>query len=297
MSVQHLGGQCGIGGIMRLRFHCDKFVLQISGLLLLFIFLLESGAKAAPASTKASTSRRTREQSIREIPYKHLTPEARNRISAVVNRPSMFRRMPLSEIECDQEMYRLMIRKPEIVVNVWQLMGITKVTAKRIAPYLLDTSDGIGTSSKVELVYGTNDTHLFYCDGNYNGPLFRKPLKGKCVLLLKNHYHERNGKKLVSSRLDVFLQLDHFGADALTKTLHPLVGKSADVNFTETMKFLQRMSRTAAKNGPGMKTLAGRLTQVDAATRDDLGKIASRVFQENRARLSKAKKIAAAKKR
>ena len=227
-------------------------------------------ASGANIVGKAETSRAFREQAIREIPFKGLTPEAQKRIGAVVTKPSMFRRMPTSVIQCEPKLHQFLVRNPEVVINIWQLMGITKVTANRTGAFTLDTADGAGTTSSVELVYGTNDTHLFYCKGQYEGPLCRKPIQGRCVLLLKTgHRKTAEGTFNVTNRMDVFVQFDNIGMDAITKTLHPLLGRSADVNFTETMKFVERISQTAKQNGPGMERLAERLDKVAEPTRKE----------------------------
>ncbi|MCA9214966.1 MAG: hypothetical protein KDB27_17980 [Planctomycetales bacterium] len=232
---------------------------------------------------KAETSRTFRDQAIREIPFNGLTPEAQQRIAAVVTKPSMFRRMPVSVINCEPKLHQFLLRNPEVVINIWQLMGITKVTADRTGAYTLNAADGAGTTSSVELVYGTNDTHLFFCEGEYDGPLFKKPVQGRCVLLLKTgHRQLDDGDYSITNRMDVFLQLDHRGMDAITKTLHPLLGKSADINFTETMKFVERISSSAQNNGPGMERLASRLDKVQPPIRDTFSKHAMRIYTTQR---------------
>ena len=217
---------------------------------------------------KASSDRAARADAIRSIPFEQLTTDVQARITDIVHRPTIFRRMPIKVIDCDPELYRFLVRYPEVVVNIWQLMNITNVSLKRTGRYKLDAADGAGTVSTMELVYGTKDTHVIYCDGAYEGPLFRRPVKGRCVLLLKSGYVQtEEARTHVVNRLDVFLQLDHAGAEVLTKTLHPLVGRSADVNFLESTDFLQRISKTAERNGPGMQRLAFRLDNVDHAVR------------------------------
>ena len=241
-------------------------------------------ASAANIVGKAETSRAFRDQAIREIPFKGLTPAAQKRIAAVVTKPSMFRRMPVSVIRCEPKLHQFLVRNPEVVINIWQLMGITKVTADRTGTFSLDAADGAGTTSSVELVYGTNDTHLFFCEGQYEGPLFRKPVEGRCVLLLKTGHRKMNdGSYSVTNRMDVFVQLDHVGMDALTKTLHPLLGKSADINFTETMKFVERISQTARQNGPGMERLAERLDQVAEPTRQEFTQRTTSIYEQGQA--------------
>jgi hypothetical protein len=236
------------------------------------------GAAPAAAIESATTSRQARHDALASIPMHQLSAEAQARIAAVVQSASMFRRMPVNMIDCDWELHRFLIRHPEVVVNIWQLMGITKVTADRLGPYQLACADGAGTVTTLELVYGDHDTHLIYCNGSYDGPLFRKPLTGRCVLLLKSgHVRGADGSQQVTNRLDMFLQIDHAGVEALTRTLHPLFGRSADVNFLESMKFLQRISRTAERNGPGMCDLARRLEDVQPGLREDFAAVVARV--------------------
>ena len=192
-----------------------------------------------------------------------MTPEARQKISEVVQKPTLFRRMPTNVIDCDPQIYRFMVRYPEVVVNIWQLMGITKVTADRVGPYLLNAKDGVGTTTTIELIYGDQDTHLMYCEGRYDGPLFPRPLTGRCVLVLRSEYQQTpEQRSQVTNRMDVFLQIDNMAVDAVTRTLHPLFGKSADLNFVQSTQFLERISRTSEENGPGMTRLAQRLDNV-----------------------------------
>ena len=87
--------------------------------------------------------------------------------------------------------------------------------------------------------------------------------------------------------MDVFVQLDHVGMDAITKTLHPLLGKSADINFTETMKFVERISMTARQNGPGMERLSERLDKVADSTRAEFTKHTTTIFEQNQAILAR----------
>ena len=283
-----------VGGALFARF-AGHITFVVGGWRLvrwLSLFVLSYSAATLPAATtvgKASTTRATRESSIRDIPLDQLTPEARERIASVVSRPSMFRRMPVNVVECDPELYRYLIRHPEIVVNIWQLMGITKVSIERQGPYTFDATDGMGTVTRAELVYGTSDTHLIYCEGSYEGPLFPSRLTGRCVLLLKSGYHEKpDNRWQITNRLDVFLQVDHVGVDAITRTLHPLFGKSADVNFVESTKFLERICRTSEENGPGMQRLAKRLDKVEPDVRSRFSDLTSEVHQSAQQRLAAA---------
>ena len=231
--------------------------------------------------SKASTSRSTKEDAIRRIPFRSLSAPAQQRIAAVVKKPTMFRRMPITMIDCDPELHQFSIRHPEIIVSIWQLMGITKVTASRTGPYMLRCDDGVGTVTNMELIYGDNDTHVLFCEGAYEGPLFRKPLTGRCVLVLRSGAVKSSTGYKITNMMDVFLQVDHTGLDIFTKTLHPLLGKSADINFTESMRFVEKMSQAAANNGEGMQHMTDRLQDVDPEVRKNFRKVVANVNERH----------------
>jgi hypothetical protein len=226
----------------------------------------------------ARRSRAARKDAIGAIPFDQLTPEAQQRIGAVVSKPSVYRRLPIEVVDCDPTLYLFLVRNPEVVVNIWDLMGITQIDLKRTGPYTFEAADGMGTTSSAELVYGTDDIHLVYGEGVYDGPLLPKPVQGRCVLLLRSGYVPTQGGRVhVTSCLDVFLQLDNVAVDVVARTIHPLLGRTADMNFVQTVAFLGRISRNAERNGPGMKRLAQRLAKVDPAVRLRFAELAASV--------------------
>lgn len=281
------------------RTKCRRGLSSAAHLLLMSLWLCVGSAVIAEnvAISKATTSQAAREDAIRGIPFHRLSQNARTRINAVVRKPTMYRRMPINVIDCDPELERFLVRYPEVVVNVWQLMGITKITAERIAPYKLGCADGVGTITEMELIYGDRNIHVILCEGSYEGSLFRKPLTGRCVLVLKSGAVKTNfGRHQITNCLDVFVQIDNVAIDIFARTLHPLLGRSADVNFLESMKFLQRMSRAAERNGPGMQYLASRLHQVDDEVRAKFQQVVANVNERHVQRLSRAREKTAVRK-
>jgi hypothetical protein len=116
---------------------------------------------------------------------------------------------------------------------------------------------------------------IIYAEGFYEGPLLRSRLYGSCVLLLRSEYAEGDqGQMQITSRLDVFVKVDNAGVDLLAKTLNPLLGRSADSNFTESAAFLGKVSRAAEQNGPGVQRLAATLSNVDPAVRERFSDLA-----------------------
>ena len=232
---------------------------------------------------KAVTTREAREEAIRVIPWDDIkNDEAQRKLRSVVESPSVYRRMPKKTVDCDAGLYVFLLRNPEVVVNMWQVMGISNMTAQRTGPYTWKGNDGAGTQCDVELIYGSrnSDVHIIYGEGFYEGSLFKRRMSGRCVLLIRSGYSQ-DGRSRVASLLDMFLTVDNAGLDLVAKTLSPLVGGTADSNFAETAKFLGRVSLTAEKNGPKLEQLSAKLTKVQPEVREQFLQLTTEIYQRN----------------
>jgi hypothetical protein len=239
------------------------------------------GTASAAVPLISNASRAARDEAIRQMPLNMLAEPVRSKIQAIVDRPTLYRRLPPQTFLCEPNLYLFLIRYPEVVVNMWQLMGITRVKLQRTGPFKFDASDGAGTTSRVEIVYGTRQQHLLFAEGFYNGPLVPRRVTGRCVLLLSTGYsQDEQQQESVSHRLDVFVQIDNLGIEVIAKTLHPLLGRTADNNFVESTKFLSQVSRVVETNGTGVQRLATRLTNIDPAVRQKFAELASEINQE-----------------
>lgn len=243
-----------------------------------------AGSRAV-AHARKPNSKAQREQAISAIPFAKLNAPTQQKIRSVIDDCSVYRRLPIQVVHADPEMHLFLIRYPEVVVNMWELMGITKVQIRRVAPYLLHSSDGAGTVGTAELVYGDQDTHIIYGKGYYEGNLVRNRIDGECVLVLKTGYHKGDdGRTYVTNRLDVFVSIKNVGAELVAKTLQPVIGKTADHNFVESTKFLAQISQQAEINRVGMQRLAMRLQRVDAKIRQEFSRIADSAHDRARIR-------------
>ena len=232
-------------------------------------------ANAVTPASQANTSRQAREDAIRRIPFQMLDPKTRRKLSRVVSKPTIFRRLPTRTIECDPDMFVFLVRHPEVVVNIWELMGVTSVKVQRTGDYTMRATDGAGTTTNVELVYGSRNQHIIFAEGYYDGSMTRKRLTGRCVMLLTSDYKQDPTKAVrVINQLDVFLQLDNFGADLIARTLHPIMGRTADHNFFESSGFLAQLSTAAEQNSHGVQRLAQRLELVRPEVREQFAGLA-----------------------
>ncbi len=249
---------------------------------LLAVLSAMSSLQAAPPNRQATASRAAREDAIRTIPFAKLDPHKKAKISAVIANTSIFRRLPIQVTDCDPDLYLFLVRHPEVVVNIWSVMGISNVELDRKGPGSFRATDGAGTLGDIALCYSSHDTQVIYAEGQYEGTLFPKPLKARCVLVLKSGYlQETNNRYYVSSRMDAFIQLEQVGVELLAKTFQPLITKSADVNFIEPPAFLGNISRTAELHPRGMKRLASRLTGLEPEVRARFMELAAQAAERN----------------
>ncbi len=235
-------------------------------------------ATSSVVAQEGGSHRAWRDEAARAIPFQQLTPAAQNKVWEVVANPSLYRRMPSKAITCDPELYLFLLRHPEVVVNIWDLMGITQVSMARIGPDSVQAADGGGTHCVAHTLYRSRETHVLYAEGFYEGNLLKNRLTGTCVLLLRSAYAPGQGDEMViTTHLDVFVKVDNAGVDLLAKTLSPLMGKSADSNFVESAAFLGKLSQAAEQNGPGVQRLAEQLVAVDPAVRRQFGELATAI--------------------
>lgn len=272
-------------------------VLVVEGLILLSIaWLTPSGAPAdapatsevAPARTRApsdspkvSTGRAVQHSAIQAIPLDKLDPASRAKVATVISNVSLFRRLPIEVFPCDPQLYLFLLEHPDVVVNIWQVLGISRLSMQQTGPAEFRLADDAGTTGTVQLLYRDQNTHVAYAEGSYRGPLFGKPIHGRVLIVLKSGYIGRSGGRYyVTSRLDAFTQIDELGAEIITKTIQPLVGKAADANFSQTAAFVSTLSRTAEVNRNGMQRLARKLSQVQPEVRDQFAQIADQIAQK-----------------
>ncbi|MEZ6134163.1 MAG: hypothetical protein R3C53_04540 [Pirellulaceae bacterium] len=258
---------------LRVRILCAGLVALLGGQNADFSY-----GQLADRQLEGESSREAKADAIRSVPFNRLNAATSDLIREVVERPSFFRRMPSQQIECDPQMFTFLVRRPEVMVNIWELMGITQVSTKRTTPYSFLADDGAGTTAKCDLVYGDENLHIYYGNGIYDGSMTPRKMRGRCVCILQSRDAKQpDGQTHVAGTMDVFLKLDNLGADLVTRTLGPFVGKTADYNFVETAKFISQISQVCTHNPAAAQGLALQLNRVDESVRQEFAAIAAKI--------------------
>ena len=234
-------------------------------------------AADSPAS-KADNSRAARDEAVRAIPFDKLTRSSRSKVSHVLQKASLYRRLPTQSIACDADLYAFLLNHPEIVVNIWQTMGVTQMTMQRGESGHYQVSDGEGTKGRMEYLYQSPELSIIYSEGSYDGRLYPRTVRGRCLMVLRSSYQRDSaGNAVVVGRLDTFLAIENLGVEIIAKTFQPVIGNAADHNFTETARFVGTLSKTAETNPQGMVRMAHRLKRVEPETREQFAELVAAV--------------------
>lgn len=241
---------------------------------------------------KRSAKAARKHELLSAVPMERLTPQAKQKLAAITDKPALYRQLPTQAIRCDEELFLFLTRKPEAIVGIWDLMGITQVQTSRLGPYKMNAIDGCGTTCEIDLLYGDRNLHVFMADGGYDGKFTQKPIRGKGVFVFKSTYAiASDGSTTVNGTLDCYIKFESLGADLLARSLGGLIGKSADHNFIETAKFISQISQACETNPEGMLEMIDRLPQVDPQTKREFAQVIMNVARRSLALKAPAAKL------
>jgi len=236
-------------------------------------------------SDSGSSSRESRRRAIEALPLDRIAEPQRKAIEPCLKAATLYRRLPVETIVCDAGLLDFALAKPEAIVDIWRVLGISRLSLDPVGPHQWKLSDGYGTVGVLRLVHqerqGRGGLLVFHGRGAYTGPLSPKNLTGSCVLLVRHGpgMPAVDGRERQLVQIDTFLDMDGVGLEIVTRTLQPLIVRSAASNLHEICLFMATLSDSARTNPEGVAQLAGRLPQTAAADRQLLATIARRAAQ------------------
>ncbi len=241
---------------------------------------LSAAERGRQSLMQASTSETARREAMQAIPLKNIDPKYRRSVHKVLTDSSLFRRMPTQMVDCDPKMFTFLMNNPEMLVEMWQQMGISRVMLKRTGANTFSLSDGSGTTGKLILVEQQCDGDaqnriVLYSEGAYEGKPFKRPVRAQCVLLLRSgSMKETNGRDYVACRLDSFVRIERASVELFAKAMHPWVGKTADANFADTINFISNLSQAAEQKPATIERLVSSLPRVTERRQQQMVRLA-----------------------
>jgi len=235
----------------------------------------------AETSREATTSKAARKEAIRSIPLAKIQPEFRRKVQHVLASASIYRRMPTLTADCHPELFTFLAQNPEVLVDIWRQLGISQVDLRRTGDTTFRLSDGAGTTGQLNIVEQKCDAQaqnriVLYVEGQYEGKPFQRPVRTKCVLLLRSGsiVQASDGRPYVAARLDAFICVDRLSLKLLAKATQPWLGKTADSNFADTLQFISNFSQAAELRPERIQRLVNELPQTAQHQKGKLVQIA-----------------------
>lgn len=240
-----------------------------------------AGASAgwAAETSSSTTSRRARNEAVRAIPFQRIAPNYRRRVKQVLNDTSLYRRLPTMTVDCHPPLFTFLAENPDVLVEIWRQLGISNIDLVREGNNRFRLTDSVGTVGHLVIVEQNCDDRaqnrlVMYAEGAYEGKPFKRPVRAQCVLLLRSgSVQETNGRHYVAVRLDTFLRIDRASLELFAKAVHPLVGRTTDRNFADTINFISKMSQAAETRPLTIERLANSLPRISADRKRRLVKI------------------------
>ncbi|MCS7304037.1 MAG: hypothetical protein NZ602_02870 [Thermoguttaceae bacterium] len=221
-------------------------------------------------SPESPASREAQDAALQAIPWERLDKTARAKVEEVVSGASLFRRMPVELIQCDPEFFLFCVHHPEVVVHIWQVLGLSRMKVQPTAQGTYYVDDGMGTCCEAQFLYQSPQLHLIYAQGSYEGPVLKRKVYGRAVLVLHSPVRrQEQGQSWIACQLDTFLQMEPGAVEVLTKTLHPLIGRVSEYNFKQTARFVEELWLCGQKNPGQLERLTSRLQALPPELRQE----------------------------
>jgi len=214
-------------------------------------------------------------RAIDSLPLQRIASAHHDLIGHYRGSTTLHRRLPTETIHCDPDLLAFLLTKPEALVDIWRVLGISRVSLDPIARGQWQLSDGYGTVGMVQLIHHEQSQGgglmIFHGQGGYSGPLSPKDLTGGCLLVIR-HFDilEDDGRPTQRVEMEAFLEVHGLGLELVTRTLRPLIVRSAAANLHEICLFVSQFSAAAERNPAGIARLAHRMNHTSAADRQML---------------------------
>lgn len=227
----------------------------------------------------SAAGRESCRRALATLPLERMSPEHRRLVEHFARAATLHRRLPAETIHCDPALVKFVLAKPEALVDVWRVLDISRVALDPVAAGTWRLSDGYGTTGTVGLIHHdhgpTGDLLVFHGRGGYDGPLAPKPLTGSCLLVVRHGPVVGADEPAQRIEIEAFLDVDGLGLEIVTRTLQPLIVRSAAANVHEICLFISQFARAADRNPAGVARLAERMSRTPPADRRTLVAVAS----------------------
>ena len=234
--------------------------------------------------SKASVTHESAMEAVKQIPWDALSPSDRQTVQSLVERHSIYRRLPMTGGYCNPEVYDFLLAHPEIVVGLWRTYGYTQVDLQNLDNGRFTLKESNGTTANLQILYQDNRLMVFLCSGVYQGQMSARPIEGEALVVMQYRFTEdanNENAPIAVTRLDTFARLSNSGADFVSKAFSPVIGKIIDSNFVKTVDFVNHVSETIENNPGELMDAIEKIDGIDATVKQGFLTCVDRVSSQS----------------
>lgn len=241
---------------------------------------LPTGEEIAVQVVEQGTSTKAvREQARQAFPLAQLNGEQQRLASSVLGDISLFRRLPTVKCPVDSRVYQFFIEHPEVAVQVWKVLGISRLELRRTSPTTFFADTGDGSTGNIQLLLKTPTQCIVYCDGMFKSPVLTKSIKARTIVVLNSSFQKQaDGTPLVTHSVDMFVSFPSLAVETIARLVSPLSYKYADRNMEEISSFLRMMDLSMARQPGWVEQVVILMEGLAPECRDRLLKLTAEVY-------------------
>lgn len=239
----------------------------------------------AHIQSKGTSSDKIKKAALTELPLDKLSPQNQVRVQSLLDEVGYFRRLPTTMFAVEPDVYAFFIRYPDVAVSIWRVMGISEMKMWQTGPNEYEGDSGDGSTGTIDVLFRSVDQNLLLCEGQYQSPILKKPIKARSLILLKSEFSkDAEGTIFVTHHADMYVTFPSQTIETAAKILSPVTGPMADRTFTEMSLFLRMMSLAMTRRPGWVDQVAGQLEGVADVRKTQLRQVMMTVHNTERKR-------------
>ncbi|MEQ9409253.1 MAG: hypothetical protein RIK87_16070 [Fuerstiella sp.] len=209
------------------------------------------------------------------LPWSRMSASSRRRGAEILSNVSQYRRMPQLQYQVNPEVYRYLVRHPDVAVSTWRVMGISKLEMWQTGEFEYEASAADGSEGIADVLYQDPNQCLFIVQGKYTSPLLPAAIQASALVWLQYRMvHAPDGTPLVNQQVEAFIHFPSNTVDVIARLASRVTNSILDRNVFEVSLYAKMMSKAAEQEPEWVEHLAGRMEGVLPQRRQELINVA-----------------------
>lgn len=205
--------------------------------------ILASQVVWASAANQLLPALRKNEPSGKDLPLEVLSPQHRELVKQVVDKPAFAAKGPHELVYCKPAHYRWFLDNPDKAVVAWTRLGAKCVTITSRGEQQFGWNDDQGSEVTWEAVHRGAELRLWYAEGKVRpGPALPLiPVKVVVVMRHKDLKHA-DGATLIQHQAELYIQTDSKTASLVARMLGPTSHRLAEQGLGQLQLFFSGLA-------------------------------------------------------